>query len=132
MTEGADIVCASPEVAGHWTSGRLHPELVAAVQEYALFSRERGLPSVVITSLIRPPAVKFSWHARGTAGDFRVKHYTQEQLALVLVWFEHRFKRPAFECLRHDVGQGDHLHLGRRDRGFEMPEAPNQGGSDGD
>lgn len=74
---------------------------------------------------------KFSWHLVGCALDFRTEQsgkpvYTPSQHRLVLAWFRKETHRqqpgdPAaqlWEFLEHDVGRGDHMHVGRRDFGW--------------
>lgn len=58
---------------------------------------------------------RFSWHLVGCAVDLRSRDYTAPQLAAVLGWFRRMALPPTFEFLEHDVGRGDHMHLGRRD-----------------
>lgn len=65
---------------------------------------------------------RFSWHLVDTAIDARNTHYSRTQLGWVEDWFRNRLKdeplvdgRNPWEFLVHDIGNGNHLHLGFRD-----------------
>lgn len=120
---------------------RLHPDVIAAVKALDDFSHANRLPELVVTHAIRTPAQqeaiywrsiakakglseaearaearrKFSWHLCRCAVDLRNNHYTAVQLAQVMDFLKRGREAPLWEVISHDVGRGNHLHLGRRD-----------------
>jgi|GEM_PF-5620059 len=58
---------------------------------------------------------RFSWHLVACAVDLRNRHYTAEQRKQVMAWLRTNRGQPQWEILEHDVGRGDHIHIGRRD-----------------
>lgn len=105
----------TPDIEREWTEALLHPELRAALVALDKFCMDNVLPEPVVTDLLRPEGEKFSWHPFGAGADVRVHLYDEQQAALVLAYLEHIARRPRFEVLRHDSGQGDHIHIGVRD-----------------
>lgn len=129
---------ATPELARMWMELRtdVHPDLVELLRALDRMGAENVLPEPVLTSLIRPPGAKFSWHELGCAADLRVHHYSDVQAILVMAWLGYRCQHPLWELLRHDVGQGDHIHVGRRDYSRRrtadvVTDAPPQGDGNG-
>lgn len=59
--------------------------------------------------------MKFSWHLVRCAADIRNRHYTKEEREDVFAWLRVHCKPPMFELVQHDVGKGDHIHVGRKD-----------------
>lgn len=61
---------------------------------------------------------RFSWHLlmMGVccAVDIRNRHYTREQRKLVMQHLMAGRENGPWEILAHDVGRGDHIHVGRR------------------
>lgn len=113
------IVTDTPQLSDQWMcAGLLHPELVAAIEEFDRFSVEQLLPRPVLTSLIRPPAERFSWHFARCAADLRSRHYDDDQLRLVLDWWRARFPGGGHEVIHHDVGRGVHLHVAVADQSW--------------
>lgn len=120
---------------------RIHPELRRALTGFDAWSHAKGFPEVVVTHVMRTPTFqestywqklaketglaeaearalarrKFSWHLIGCAADLRNTHYSEEQLDDAMAWFAANCTEPLFEVKRHDVGRGDHIHVGRRD-----------------
>lgn len=58
---------------------------------------------------------KFSWHKVAAAVDMRNYHYTSTQLQAICEWFRRACTKGPWEFLSHDVSNGSHLHLARRD-----------------
>lgn len=126
------ILTDTRPLADQWAcAGLLQPELVAALEDFGRWSVERMFPRAVITSLIRPPRERFSWHFARCAADIRSRHYDPDQLRLVLEWWAGKFPRPGHEVLLHDAGSGLHLHLAVRDQawrtGVVQPEEAGHG-----
>ena len=120
---------------------RLHPDVIAAVKALDDFSHANRLPELVVTHAIRTPAQqediywrgiakntglpesearaqarkKFSWHLAKCAVDLRNNHYTAVQLQQALEFLKRGREHPLWEVISHDVGRGNHLHIGRRD-----------------
>lgn len=120
---------------------RLHPDVIAAVRALDDFSHENRLPELVVTHAIRTPEMqeaiywrglakskglseadaraearkKFSWHLARCAVDLRNNHYTAVQRRQVMEFLKQGREKPHWEVIEHDVGRGDHIHLGRRD-----------------
>lgn len=123
---------------------RLHPDVIAAVKALDDFSHANRLPELVVTHAIRTPQQqediywrgiakntglpeaearaaarkKFSWHLCRCAVDLRNRHYTAAQLAQVMEFLRDGRERPHWEVISHDVGRGQHLHIGRRDEAW--------------
>ena len=124
---------------------RLHPDVIAAVKALDDFSHANRLPELVVTHAIRTPEMqediywrgihkstglsekearaqarkKFSWHLARCAVDLRNNHYTAVQRKQVMEFLRDGRERPHWEVIEHDVGRGDHIHLGRRDFGWQ-------------
>ena len=75
-------------------------------------AKSKGLPETEARAEARK---KFSWHLARCAVDLRNRHYTPVQLQQVMEFLQRDRKHPLWEILNHDVGRGDHLHIGRRD-----------------
>jgi hypothetical protein len=65
---------------------------------------------------------KFTWHRCRCAVDLRNNHYSGDQFRQVKTWWENYLvQREAdkpgrqYEFLAHDIGRGNHFHLGYRD-----------------
>lgn len=125
---------------------QLHPDVRFSIIDLDDWSAASGLPEVVITHVNRTEEQqeaiywkqiqkaeglrekearekarkKFSWHRVRCAVDLRNKHYTKQQRGqVVLRLMQGRTKGP-WEILEHDVGRGDHIHVGRRDFAFRV------------
>lgn len=125
-------------------SKQLHPDVKFALLDLDDFCKAKGYPEIVVTMVLRTAAQqeeiywrqiansmhlseiearklarkKFSWHKVGCAADIRNRHYTKEQRGQIMLHLlEGRTKGP-WEILEHDVGRGDHIHIGRRDFAF--------------
>lgn len=133
--------------------GGLHPAVKDIVKDLDDWSKEQGLPSVVITHVLRtredmevlywkrihrqanPPISealarsmarrKFSWHLVGCAVDIRNNHYLPGQRKAVMAKLR-TLAKPAhkFELLEHDIGRGDHIHLGIKDEDWKKERMP--------
>lgn len=66
---------------------------------------------------------KFSWHLVRCAADIRNRHYTPIQGRAVLTWLKDNCVA-GFEVVQHDVGRGDHIHLGKRDPEWKARHLP--------
>lgn len=119
----------------------LHPEVPPVLWDLDRWSDEEGLPEVVVTHVVRTPeqqaefywqdfqrrlgleekearnlaSKKFSWHSVRCAVDIRNSHYTHEQLLAVLQHLKPLCRSPMWELLSHDIGRGEHIHIGRQD-----------------
>lgn len=69
---------------------------------------------------------KFSWHLCRCAADIRNFHYLPEQRRQVMAFLRERCPRPMFELVEHDVGKGDHIHVGRKDFGWRKQFPPKE------
>lgn len=58
---------------------------------------------------------RFSWHKVAAAVDLRNKQYTREQLSNVMRFLREGRTIGPWEILSHDVSNGAHIHVGRRD-----------------
>jgi hypothetical protein len=58
---------------------------------------------------------KFSWHKVGCAVDIRNSEYSKSQLEEVMAYLRAGRAIPLWELLSHDVGNGAHVHIGRKD-----------------
>ena len=128
----------SPSVGAQYMA--LHPELRRALSELDLQVRDWGLEEICLTQAIRTPGEqeeiywpryigpsvteeearakarrKLSWHLFGTAADIRSKTYTAQERKKIAAWLKERCPRPEWEFIEHNIGHGDHFHLGRRD-----------------
>jgi hypothetical protein len=97
------------------------------VRAFEKFSEETGLPEPVGTSISRDvdfyedeglPVKKFSWHFVDCAIDLRVKHYTPDQLALVIGWFSEKCRSSEWELYHKNHGTGPHIHVAYREFGL--------------
>lgn len=57
---------------------------------------------------------KFSWHVALCAVDIRNRVYSRQQRKEIMNFLRHGTNTTDWEILEHDVGRGDHIHLGRR------------------
>lgn len=123
----------------------LHPQLRTVMEQLETFSAENGLPEPVATHIRRTrkgqediywrsvlaanPSMteaqartaaskRFSWHLVNCAIDLRDYIYTKQQVTKLLAWLRQRCPAPTFEVLYHDVGRGQHLHVGIRDHEY--------------
>jgi hypothetical protein len=117
-----------------------HPELQSVLKKLDAWSIKQGLPEVVVTHVSRTrnemrsiyvpvylaqgmaeerahaaADARFSWHLVDCAADVRNSHYTPAQLKQVMGFLRPLCEAPLWELLSHDVGRGEHLHLGKRD-----------------
>lgn len=120
----------------------LHREVVALLIELEEYSKQKGYPEPMLTHVLRTRAQqkeiywraeqarnrkmneadareaagkRFTWHFHLCAADLRSSHYTPEQLHDVVAFLKARGTGPSWEVLHHDVGSGDHLHVGFKD-----------------
>ncbi len=119
----------------------LHPEVRRLVLSLDAYSDAAKLPEVVVTHVLRTPEQqediywrnlriakdisedearaqarkKFSWHMARCAVDIRNSHYTPDQLSRVMAYLRPCCPTGPWELLQHDVGRGDHIHIGRKD-----------------
>ncbi len=120
----------------------LHPEVKAVMTDLDEWCQANGYPEVFVTHVLRTRAdqeviywqmiknqnpglsaadarkrarAKFSWHLGGCAIDIRNKSYTKLQLANVMAHLKLGKAPSRWECLSHDVGNGEHIHVGIKD-----------------
>lgn len=128
----------SPKLSTEY--GSLHPALRKVLAELDAQLAAWELPGLTITEALRTrdgqealywkrlrtPAMtedkarrlareRFSWHLIGAAADFRNSMYSPAERRQIARWLRTRCPAPAWEVLEHDVGRGDHFHLGIRD-----------------
>jgi hypothetical protein len=124
---------ARPELEAEFRD-ELHPDVRLAIEELDEWCLENAIPQVVVVGLSREPAKNAavggspnSWHLFGCAADLRNNHLRPEQRKAVFRWLQERCPRPGWECLDHDVGNGQHFHIARKDLSwrntFAGPEA---------
>lgn len=58
---------------------------------------------------------KFSWHVVLCAVDIRNRCYSRVQRKEIMAFLRHGTNPTDWEILEHDVGRGDHIHVGVRD-----------------
>lgn len=133
----------------------LHPRVRTLVAELDSFSAQQKFPNVVVTHVHRTPveqkaiykgAKDFSWHMVYCACDLRNNHYSPAQLDRVVEFLRTQTQdeaqslsrlrkllgrivrppKPTWEILAHDVGRGEHIHVGLRDTNWRntFPDAP--------
>lgn len=122
------ITFASKEIEEQWD--KLHPELQSILNDFGHFAASNKLPLTVVTCIGRSQeqndniynATRFSWHIPDIktgiirAFDMRTRHYTVEQKAKVIAWFNNRCPDPQkFELIYKPHGTGPHLHLAVRE-----------------
>jgi hypothetical protein len=121
--------------------GFLHPLVKEALADLDVYSKEAGLPEVLVTHCLRSKAeqeeiyfkslmkqlslsesqarsrarLKPSWHLWNCAVDIRNQHYRPPQLTLVMARLKTNRAPNKWEILSHDVGRGSHCHIGYRD-----------------
>ncbi len=132
----------------------LHPEVKRVVSDLDVWCVERGLPEVVISHALRTPSMqediywrkvlkerphltepearkaarsKFSWHLVACAVDIRNTHYSADQLLRITDWLKQARPGKDWEILSHDVGHGNHLHIGCKDEEWRKGYAGNNG-----
>lgn len=120
---------------------QLQPEVVQKLIGLEEYSKQKGYPEPMLTHVKRTRAQqktiywqaeqaknrklnenqarelagkRFTWHFHLCAADLRSSHYTAEQLADVVRYLKEGTDA-GWEVLYHDVGSGDHLHVGRKD-----------------
>jgi hypothetical protein len=124
----------------------VHPGVAATLHALDEYSEAMGLPEVVVTDVLRTPAQqeaiywralqkagnlteeearsaarkKFSWHLVAAAVDLRNTHYSRAQLEEAVAFLKKGRSAPMWEVLSHDVGQGHHLHVGRKDFSWRL------------
>lgn len=69
---------------------------------------------------------KFSWHLVHCAIDIRNRHYSPDQRRRVMGFLQRGRAAPIWEVLEHDVGRGDHIHLGIRDFSWRSLHTPKE------
>ena len=124
---------------------RLHPRLLSVTQELEDFCRKQAYPEPMATHIDRTrdqqediywriilaqgkgalteaqaryqARNRFTWHFVRCAIDLRDYIYTPAQLAVLLPFLKTitTGKGKDYEFLYHDVGRGNHLHIGFRD-----------------
>lgn len=70
---------------------------------------------------------KFSWHLVGCAADIRNRHYLPAQRKQVMYYLRKLTGGPnpsKYELLEHDIGRGDHIHLGVKDEQWKKERMP--------
>ena len=130
----------------------LHPDASRLVHKLDDWSFEQKLPPVVVTHVKRtvddqeriytPVLMKntgmpekkcrelarqrFSWHLVLCAVDLRNIHYTDEERLRVMGFLRSNLGPMAerFELLEHDVGRGDHIHIGIKDQDWRRLHRP--------
>jgi hypothetical protein len=120
--------------------GHLHPDVKRLAFDLDAFLFANQMPELVITHVLRndnqseeiywrwfmkkgqsePEArksarAKFSWHKVLCAFDARNKNYSKSQLARIMEFLKQGRDTSIWELLSHDVGKGDHIHVGKRD-----------------
>jgi hypothetical protein len=102
----------------------LHKDVRELLLDLDAWSARENIPGVVVTHVFRTPEKQhaiygglktFSWHMCWCAADIRNRHYTPEQLRRVMEHIEQERNDSRWEILQHDVGAGNHIHIGRRD-----------------
>ena len=120
----------------------VHPEVSRLMDDLDVWCASQGIHEPIITHAIRtigeqeaiytPLYIKtgfdedssrmrargkFSWHLCRCAVDFRSSHYSNNDIRAVYGFIKQRIlgRTTLFEFMQHDVGQGDHFHLGFRD-----------------
>lgn len=124
----------------------LHPKLREMLVHLETYTRARGYPEPVITHALRTrkeqihiywkaelkkatspitdaeakiaAGNRFTWHFHRCAVDLRDYIYTPAQARDVVNWLRANCPASTWEILYHDVGRGNHLHIGIRDRAF--------------
>jgi len=102
---------------------QIHPAVRAIVRELDAHLGAKGWPGVTITHAWRSLASMadiygrdwrarglWSWHLVGRAVDIRNRDWSPEQREEITAWLEDHW--PDAEVLMHDIGRGNHLHLG--------------------
>jgi hypothetical protein len=123
----------------------LHPKVKAKLEGLDKWLKDKGYPELVVTHVLRSPdfqentywkriksqssgklsdveakakaRAKFSWHLVGCAADLRNSTYTAIQLRTIMAKLKENTNLSEYEILSHDVGRGEHLHIGYRDYG---------------
>lgn len=130
-----------PELELEFVAG-IHPQLQAKIKDLDEWCLANGYPEVTLTHVLRTKddqidiywlsiqkanpgmtvqaarnaaAKKFSWHLVGCAVDIRNTVYTTTQLVNINAHLKLKTKPGVWEILNHDVGRGEHLHVGIRD-----------------
>ena len=102
---------------------RVHPAVRAVVCELDQYLDENDLAPVVVTHALRSESSmaaiygedwkmkgRFSWHLVGRAVDIRNRDWTEDEIEKVVAWLTENW--PHAEVISHDIGHGNHLHLG--------------------
>lgn len=132
---------------------QLHPRVRKAAEDLDSWLIKKGLPQMTVTHVLRTPAMqesiyweavkdtlkcteeiarqtarnKPSWHLWYCALDFRNKVYTPAQKADIFKQLRDGRGDSIWEILMHDVGRGDHFHLGYRDFSWRTKYASQHG-----
>lgn len=61
---------------------------------------------------------KFSWHLVDCAADIRNRCYTAAQRKSLMERLRKGTSTTTHEVIEHDVGRGNHIHVGRKDFGW--------------
>jgi hypothetical protein len=124
----------------------LHPKVKAKLEGLDKWLKDKGYPELVVTHVLRSPdfqentywkriksqssgklsdveakakaRAKFSWHLVGCAADLRNSTYTAIQLRTIMAKLKENTNLSEYEILSHDVGRGEHIHVGYRDYGL--------------
>ena len=119
----------------------LHPEVCKAINDLDVWLTTQGLPVMTLTHIYRTPQEqelfywksvmddlkcteqiardiarkKFSWHRAYCAVDIRNTNFGPLDRTKIFKQLKAAHATDRWEILMHDVGRGDHFHVGYRD-----------------
>lgn len=119
----------------------LHPKVQGVVQELDLWLTRENLPVMILTHIYRTPQEqelfywkqvsedlncaeeiaretarnKFSWHRCYCAVDIRNSNFSAVDKTRIFKQLKTGRGDSRWEILNHDIGQGEHFHVGYKD-----------------